>query len=122
HRWEIDPVGVEEDGDPNTYLRCRLLRPAESILCQVGLADGSVISCNANEGPYQLPQEGEVVLMSIDTYPGGGSCEVYVSTGYKYGIADPKCRASGGSGGSGGSNNPSGTCNAANAAAVLTTG
>lgn len=122
HRWEIDPVGVEEDGDPNTYLRCRLLRPVESILCQVGLADGSVVSCNANEGPYQLPQDGEVVLMSIDTYLGAGRCEVHVSTGYKYGIADPKCRAQGGGGGSGGSSGSSSTCNAANAAAVLTTG
>jgi hypothetical protein len=68
--------------------------------------------------------------MSVDTFPGSTECEITVSTGFKYGIADPKCRAQSGSGGggggggsgSGGSSGGTSTCNASNAAAVLTTG
>jgi hypothetical protein len=62
--------------------------------------------------------------MAIDTFPGSTECELTVSTGFQYGIADPKCRAGGGGSGngSGGSSGGSSTCNASNAAAVLTTG
>ncbi len=121
----IDVAGVEADGDPNTFVRCRQLS-REQMTCEVGAADGTVAACLDQTAPSQMPQPGDVVRLVFDVL-GPDFCDVAIERNYD--VIDPKCRQGSGSGGasgsggsgSGGSTGPS-TCNASTAQATLTTG
>jgi hypothetical protein len=128
----VDVLGVEEDTDPKTFVRCRQIQ-RNQMTCELGTSDGTVASCVDATAPSQLPEPGDVVRLLFDLIA-PSICDVVVERNYD--VIDPKCRgpvgsggasgsggspSSGGSSGSGGSGG-SATCNASNAQATLTTG
>lgn len=120
--YQIDVTGMAADNDPNTYIKCTAQANLQTMTCNVGLPDGTVLGCRDNEGPHALPRDGNVVYMQFD--PGQTSlCNILIGTGDHFGIANPACREGGGTGGtiSTGGSTSSG-CDATTAQAVLSTG
>lgn len=121
---QVNPRGVLDDGNPNTYLRCSSYANLTLVVCHVGLPDGRVATCSDRAGPPVLPDLDDRVYMVIDDASTNiERCDIVIEK--TYGEANPACRVSG-TGGSGGGTTGSGgassTCNAANAAATLSTG
>lgn len=116
---QVNPRGVQEDGNPNTYLRCVDYGDDEGrVICHAGLPDGKVISCNRNLPYWQLPELDDRVYIIYDTSGVENYCELIVEK--SFGEANPACRPTSGTGGSGGG--PSAPCDASNADAILSTG
>jgi hypothetical protein len=117
--FQIDVSAVANDGDPNTFARCTLKANLQTNTCLAGLSDGTVVGCRDTSGPHTLPSPGDILYLDVDPVD-PAFCNVSIGTGDRFGVADPKCRASGG-GGSGGSTGGGGTlgCTAANSTAVV---
>lgn len=129
--YVIDVSGVENDGNPATFVRCIQITRGQ-MSCELGTANGQVAACLDITAPSQMPEPGDVLRLVFDV-GGPDFCDVVIERSYD--IIDPKCRAGGGSGGSsgsggagsggsssGGAGGGGGTCNASNAQATLTTG
>lgn len=119
----VDVAGVEDDNDPETFVRCRQLT-REQMTCELGTTNGVVASCVDSTAPTDLPQPGDVLRLVFDVIS-PDFCDVVIERNYD--VIDPKCRAPGsggaGSGGSGsGGGGGTGACNASTAQATLTTG
>lgn len=117
---------LENDGDPETYLKCDLIANLDEIDCNAGVGNGEYISCMDPGGPHQIPRDGDIVYITysdLEDINHPGFCNVVISTGNRFGTADPKCRAPAGDGdGDGDGDGGSPTCNASTAAATLSTG
>ena len=138
----VNPEGVLNDGDPNTYLKCDD-QGNETYSCTAGLPDGRIANCYDILGPFNMPKPGDRVHLYID--PNDDSiCDVIISK--VYGEDNPHCpggpgtsgtggaSGTGGSGSTGGSTSTGGTtgtggsgggsaaCNASNASRVIVTG
>lgn len=113
----VNPTGVANDGDPDTFLSCHD-QGQQTIGCIAGFPDGTVATCFDGFGPHVLPEDGDEVFLLID--PNDDSfCDVVVQR--KFGQDNPNCRESAGTGGTS-SGGGSSTCNASTASAVLSTG
>lgn len=119
--YQIDVSGVASDGDPNTYLKCTAQANLQTLTCNAGLSDGTVIGCRDIAGPHLLPAPGNVVYMQYDPVS-TAPCNILIGTGNEFGTADPKCRTGGDGDGDGSGGSTGSPCNASTAAATLTTG
>jgi hypothetical protein len=119
-QWEIKPGLLRDDGNPNTYIRCSITASLDEMVCNVGFSDGTVLACNDDGGPHQLPGEDDTVYITMEEAP-GTLCEIVIGTGDTFGIGDPKCRTPTTGSGGGGGNTPQ-ICDASTAVAVLRTG
>lgn len=128
----INPAGVANDGDPNTYLKCTDFANQNTLVCQAGFPDGTVVKCGDINGPKRGPGPTDRVYMLVEENAPQNGCDIVIES--VYGESNPACRTSGtgGSTGTGGSMGTGGVvatggssgsaCNASTAAAVLSTG
>lgn len=117
----VNPRGVLEDNNPNTYLRCSDFANENRIICHAGFPDGTIASCSDLAGPRSLPDIDDRVYLVFNTAApvGTENCEVVIEK--TYGEANPACRT-GSPPGTGGSGGGSSTCNAQNAIATISHG
>lgn len=129
----VNPAGVLNDGNPNTFLRCQDFANQNRLVCAAGFPDGTVVSCGDDFGPKRGPGPSDKVYIVLDT-TNPASCDVVIESAY--GEANPACRGTVGTGGTsgtggttstggtatGGTGGTNATCNATNAQAVLSTG
>src|SRR6478609_6882435 len=110
----INPRGVLEDNNPDTYLRCQDHANENRIICHAGFPDQTIATCSDIDGPHTLPGPDDRVYMMIkpNAVP-NAECEIVVEK--TYGEANPSCRPPDTTGGT-----PA--CNDTNALMTLTQG
>ncbi len=117
--WGFDVAAVRDDGDPNTFVRCRFLgsSAAHEVNCIAGLADGRILGCDDNRSLQSMPEDGDILYLRFASYQGEvEECEIDLSR--NWGQPDPKCRVGGSGDGDGdGDGQPSFPCNSSNSTA-----
>lgn len=94
HEVRVSPIGVRDDGDPNTFLRCQD-HGEDEIRCMAGFSDGTVAHCRDLFGPHVLPELNDRLYILIDPErqtpqgPTTPTCEIFVET--SYGEDNPNC-------------------------------
>lgn len=118
--WSFNVSAVRDDGDPNTFVRCRH-RDFDGVehrtSCVAGLSDGTVMYCNRPDAlsMRELPEDGDILYMLFVIEPNGTVEECALNITRSWGEPDPKCRAGGGDGdGDGDTAQPQFPCDSSN--------
>ncbi len=101
----INPAGVLNDGDENTFLVCHII--GDQVECLAGTPDGNRWGCQDTHVAAVFPDLGDRVTFLYDTVGGETAC--FLTIERAFGEDNPACRGSSSTGGSSGTGGSSST-------------